>query len=127
MKKIIMYFLLLSGIVAGAQTEEDKAQLKQDVRNLMTAYNESNYKEAIKYMPDFVFEDVPREEVLAQISNIPPHVAYEIKEVKVDTIIKVDGPTYGIKTATNDNWTFIDLNEMTEKHLPAEIIKPSKE
>ena len=44
MKKIVIYILLLSGIVAGAQTQEDKAQLKQDVRNLMTAFNESNFK-----------------------------------------------------------------------------------
>lgn len=57
----------------------------------------------------------------------------EIKQIKIDTIIKIQSieyarfyidseiPTYGIKTKSNLNWTFIDLNEHTKKYIPLEI------
>jgi hypothetical protein len=85
-------------------------------------------------LPDFVFENISREEILKNMSagganqNIQNAV-----NIKIDTIITLDSvkyarfyidstvPTYGIKTQQNNNWTFINLNEVSKQYIPSEI------
>ena len=135
MKKLLIYILLINSIIACAQKDKAYDSLKVDIKNSIKAHNESDYETVLQYFPDFVFDNISKEEILKEISKNPGAKVREINEIKIDTILKIQSieyarfyidseiPSYGIKTKSNLNWTFIDLNEMTEKHIPTEIRK----
>ncbi|MDO5978690.1 hypothetical protein [Flavivirga spongiicola] len=135
MKKLLIYILFLNSILVYAQQNKAYDNLRNDIKNSIKVHNESDYETVLKYFPDFIFENISKEEILKEISKNPRAKVREINKIKIDTIIKVlsieyarfyidsEIPTYGIKTKTNLNWTFIDQNGMTEKYIPTEIRK----
>ncbi|MDC8004828.1 hypothetical protein POV27_12260 [Aureisphaera galaxeae] len=132
MKKLFSIILILNSIISFSQTERDSLAL--DVANSIKAINASDYETLLKYFPDFVFDNISKEELLKDVSggNIKSSIP-EVTSIKIDTIIIINStkyarfyienevPTYGIKTRKNANWTFIDLNEVTEKYIPIQI------
>ncbi len=131
MKRLVIILLTLTSTISFSQTEKDS--LKQDVINSIKAVNSSDYNTFLKYFPDFVFENITKEDLLKDISKgVTSHVSEDI-QIKIDTIMTIDFTkyarfhfkdgikTYGIKAKTNKNWTFIDLNEMTKKYIPIQI------
>ena len=131
MKKLVFIILTLTSILSFSQTEKDS--LKLDIIDSFKAVNSSDYKSLLNYFPDFVFENISKEELLNDMTNdIKSYLSEDIK-VEIDTIMTIDSVkyarfyledgvrTYGIKTQTNKNWTFIDLNEMTKKYIPIQI------
>ena len=135
MKKILIYILSINTFISFSQENKEYDSLKIDVENSIKAINEADYETVLNYLPDFVFENMSKEEILKEISKNPGTKVRELNEIKIDTILKIQSieyarfymdseiPTYGIKTKKNLNWTFIDLNEMTKKYIPDEIVK----
>lgn len=135
MKKIFIYILTINTFITFAQENKEYDKLKIDVENSIKAINEADYETVLKYLPDFIFENMSKEEILKEISKNPGTKVRELNDIKIDTILKIKSieyarfymdseiPTYGIKTKKNLNWTFIDLNEMTKKYIPDEIVK----
>jgi len=132
MNRLFFITFLLIPIFIFSQTEDEK--LKSDVINSFEAINSSDYETVLNYLPDFVFENISKKEILKNMSagganqNIQNAV-----NIKIDTIITLDSvkyarfyidstvPTYGIKAQHNSNWTFIDLNEVTLQYIPSQI------
>ncbi|MCW5518816.1 hypothetical protein J1N09_03135 [Aureitalea sp. L0-47] len=131
MKKLFCLLLFLISIFSFAQT--DKESLKLDIVNSIKAVNASDHEELLKYFPDFVFEYISKEEMLKDLSNGVKSYISEDVQIEIDTILTINSVkyarfyysdgirTYGIKTESNSNWTFTDLNEMTKKYIPVEI------
>jgi len=131
MKKTLLTILLLNSLFLFSQTEKDS--LKIDVLNSIKAVNASDYETLLKYFPDFVFENITKEQLLKDMSDGIKSSVSENVRIEIDTIMIIDSVkyarfyfedgvrTYGIKTKENDNWTFIDLNKLTEKYIPKQI------
>ncbi len=131
MKDLFCIVIVLFSTCLFAQTEEDN--LKRDMLTAIKAVNRSDHEELLKYIPDFVFENISKEEMLKILSNDTKSNISEDTEIRIDTILTIDSvkyakfyyldvtPTYGVKKQSNSNWTFADLNEMTEKYIPKKI------
>jgi len=132
MNRLFLITFLLIPIFTLSQTEDEK--LKSDVLNSFEAINTSDYETVLNYLPDFVFENISKEELLKSMSSGGANTNIQkVITIKIDTIIRIESvkyarfyidstvPTYGIKTQQNNNWTFINLNEVSKQYIPSEI------
>lgn len=137
MKKLAYLLIFLTSTWLFSQSENDN--LKRDIVNSIKALNKSDHEVLLRYFPDFIFENISKEEMLKDLSNgLKSHVSEDIL-IQIDTIMTINSVkyakfyfpdgirTYGIKTESNTNWTFADLNEMTKKYIPEEILNFEKQ
>ena len=114
MKKILFILLFLQFSIGYSQSDEQK--LQADFDRYILAHNNADFEAQLNFFPEFLFNEIPREEVLKQLKAGPAeNMEYSMRvdsNFTVDTIMMVEGVKYGrISAVSHVNLDFSEYKD----------------